>query len=78
MVLLERIQLNGSITAIGGLDLKILGSLKSGIKTYFFPEENKMDFDKFYEKYKDKEEVESVSFFPVSNINDLLDKIIEE
>jgi endopeptidase La len=72
------IQLNGSITAIGGLDLKILGSLKSGIKTYFFPEENKMDFDKFYEKYKDKEEVESVSFFPVSNINDLLDKIIEE
>jgi ATP-dependent Lon protease len=72
------IQLNGSITAIGGLDLKILGSLKSGIKTYFFPEENKMDFDKFYEKYKDKEEVESISFFPVSNINDLLDKIIEK
>lgn len=72
------IQLNGSITAIGGLDLKILGSLKSGIVQYFFPTENQSDFDKFFEKYKDKEEIKGVEFFPVSHIEQLMDKIIEK
>uniref|UniRef100_A0A6C0FJ56 Lon proteolytic domain-containing protein n=1 Tax=viral metagenome TaxID=1070528 RepID=A0A6C0FJ56_9ZZZZ len=72
------IQLNGNITAIGGLDLKILGSLKSGIHTYFFPVENQQDFDKFMEKYQDKEEVQGVTFYAVSTINELLEKIIDE
>jgi ATP-dependent Lon protease len=72
------IQLNGSITTIGGLDLKILGSLKSGIKKYFFPVGNQRDFDKFYEKYKDKEEIQNIEFYPVSKIEELLDKIIEK
>lgn len=72
------IQLTGSITAIGGLDAKILGSLKSGINTYFYPQENDYDFNKFYEKYKDKEEIQGITFYAVSNIEELLDKIIEK
>lgn len=72
------IQLTGSITAIGGLDAKILGSLKSGINTYFYPQENEYDFKKFYEKYKDKQEIQGINFLAVSNIEELLDKIIEK
>lgn len=70
------IQLSGMITAIGGLDLKILGSMKAGITSYFFPKENQREFDKFYEKYKDNDEVRGVSFHPVSTIEELLDKIL--
>ena len=72
------IQLNGSITAIGGLDLKILGSLKSGVNTYFYPTENQRDFDKFYEKYKDKDELVGIKFFSVSTIEELIGHIIEK
>jgi hypothetical protein len=72
------IQLTGSITAIGGLDAKILGSLKSGITTYFYPVENEYDFNKFYDKYKDRDEIKGVTFNAVSNINQLLAQIIEK
>lgn len=71
------IQLTGAITAIGGLDAKILGSLKSGITTYFYPKENEYDFNKFYDKYKDKEEVKGISFKAVSTIEELLHEIVE-
>tara|TARA_Y100000816_G_C26106256_1_gene588038 strand:- start:304 stop:3591 length:3288 start_codon:yes stop_codon:yes gene_type:complete len=71
------IQLNGKITAIGGLDLKILGSIKSGITHYFYPEENSMDFEKFYEKYKDKEQITGISFKSVSTIDELIKEIVE-
>ena len=72
------IQLTGAITAIGGLDAKILGSLKSGINTYFYPVENEYEFNKFYDKYKDRDEIKGVTFNAVSNINQLLDQIIEK
>ena len=72
------IQLTGSITAIGGLDAKILGSLKSGITTYFYPVENEYDFNKFYEKYKGRDEIKGITFNAVSNITQLLDEIIEK
>jgi len=71
------IQLTGAITAIGGLDAKILGSLKSGITTYFYPKENEYDFNKFYDKYRDKEEVKGITFKAVSTIEELLHEIVE-
>jgi len=71
------IQLTGAITAIGGLDSKILGSLKSGITTYFYPKENEYDFNKFYDKYRTKEEVMGITFKSVSTIEELLNEIIE-
>jgi ATP-dependent Lon protease len=70
------IQLDGKITAIGGLDLKILGSIKSGIKNYCYPGENQRDFDKFFEKYKDKEEIKGINFYSVNTIDELLKHII--
>jgi ATP-dependent Lon protease len=34
------IELNGNITAIGGLDMKLTGAKKAGVKLAFIPEEN--------------------------------------
>ena len=35
--------LQGTITEIGGLELKIMGGLKAGIKTFIYPKDNKGD-----------------------------------
>jgi endopeptidase La len=44
------IELNGKITAIGGLQYKLTGAKKAGIKKVFVPQENKEDYDKIVEK----------------------------
>lgn len=66
------IQLDGKITAIGGLELKILGSLKAGVIDYCYPVENQRDFDKFYEKHRETPEVVSARFHPVETIQELI------
>jgi len=71
------ISLNGKITAIGGLDLKILGSIKSGITDFIYPEENKKDFNKFYEKYKDNKLLIDIHFFQVNHISEVFEIIFE-
>jgi len=66
------INLQGKVSAIGGLDLKILGGIRAGIKEFIFPSENKKDFDKCMKKYKNKSEIEDVKFHSVSNISEVL------
>ena len=66
------IQLDGKITAIGGLELKILGSLKAGVVDYCYPVENQRDFDKFFEKHGETPEVISARFHPVETIQELI------
>ena len=39
------INLQGEITAIGGLEIKINGGIKAGIKKFLYPEENERDFE---------------------------------
>ena len=46
------INLQGKVSAIGGLELKILGGIKAGVKTFIYPEENQKDYKKFVEKYQ--------------------------
>ena len=53
------INLQGDVTAIGGLDLKIIGGIRSGIKTFLYPKENQTDFDNFMSKQESILEVES-------------------
>ena len=72
------IQMSGHITAIGGLNNKILGSLKAGVKEFIYPKENKKDFDEFYEKYKDDERLNEVKFYEVDHINEAIELIIEK
>lgn len=66
------INLQGFVTAIGGLDLKILGGIKAGVKEFIYPEENNVDFDSFMEKYGESHILEGITFYPVKHINDVL------
>ena len=66
--------LQGNITAIGGLDLKILGGLKAGVTSFLYPKDNNKDFRIFYDKHKDK--LDNIDFYEVQNINEALKYII--
>ena len=71
------IQMSGEITCIGGLNHKILGSIKSGIKYFIFPKENEKDFNEFMEKYKDNSIIDGIQFYPISHVNEAIQLIIE-
>jgi len=72
------IQMSGDITAIGGLNHKILGSLKAGVKEFIYPKENKKDFDDFYKKYKDDEMLKEIKFYEVDHISEVIELIIDK
>ena len=68
------INLQGKVSAIGGLELKILGGIKAGVKTFIYPEENEKDYKKFVEKYQDKDIYDdTISFVQVNNIKEVLE-----
>jgi len=69
------IDLQGNVTAIGGLDLKILGGIRAGVKNFIFPVENEKDFNKFIEEYKEKPILEGISFYPVEKIQEVFELI---
>tara|TARA_X000000950_G_scaffold159369_2_gene195225 strand:+ start:22728 stop:25997 length:3270 start_codon:yes stop_codon:yes gene_type:complete len=69
------IDLQGNVTAIGGLDLKILGGIRAGVKNFIFPVENEKDFNKFQNEYNDKTIFEGVSFYPVEKIQQVFELI---
>lgn len=70
--------LQGDVTAIGGLDLKIIGGIQAGVKTFLFPEENVKDFKKFMEKYSENPIVEGIQFIPISRIEEALEHAMED
>ena len=72
MAMTGEIQMSGDITAIGGLNYKILGSIKAGVKEFIYPKENKKDFDEFYEKYKNEEVLNGIKFYKVDHISEAL------
>jgi ATP-dependent Lon protease len=78
MAMTGEIQMSGDITAIGGLNHKILGSIKAGVKEFIYPKENKKEFDEFYEKYKKDEALTGIKFYEVSHINEALDLILDK
>lgn len=74
----SEIQMDGSLTAIGGLKFKILGSIKAGIKVFIYPKENERDFKEFYDKYKNDEVLNDITFHSVNNINEVLNLILQK
>lgn len=66
------INLQGKITAIGGLADKIMGGLKSGITKFLFPKENNKDFIDFIQKYGEKPNIE---FIEITNIQEIFPHI---
>jgi len=72
------IALDGSITQIGGLDLKILGGIKAGITEFIYPEENEKDYENFAEKYKNSELIKDIVFHKVNKIEEVFTILFEE
>ena len=71
IALTGEINLQGRVTMIGGLKLKILGGIKAGVKEFIYPKENEKDFQKFMEKYSDKPVIDGIKFHPVDNIQEV-------
>ena len=69
--------LQGNITAIRGLDLKILGGIKGGVKTFLFPKENNKEFKEFMKKYKEKSILQEINFIQIETINEVLDIVFD-
>ena len=67
------ITLEGNITAIGGLEYKILGGLKAGVKLFLYPEENDEDFEKVKQKYADIES--KATFISVNRIQQVFEHV---
>jgi ATP-dependent Lon protease len=72
------ISLNGEITAIGGLDVKILGGIKSGITTFLYPKSNNKEYCEWKKKYEKKGKHDSIKFIEISNIKDVLGHVFYE
>lgn len=64
--------LQGNVTEIGGLDLKLLGGIKAGVKTFIFPSQNNKHFKDFVSKYSEYCS-SSIEFIQVSDIEELFD-----
>jgi endopeptidase La len=72
------ISLQGKVTAIGGLDLKILGGIRAGVKTFIYPKDNNKDFIEFKEKYNNKDILKDIKFIEVNNIHQVLDIVFDD
>jgi endopeptidase La len=67
--------LDGRVTEIGGLDLKILGGAKAGVKHFIYPSENQMDFEKFMEKYETNSLLSGITFLKAVHIKEVFVQI---
>ena len=66
------ITLNGDVTAIGGLDIKINYGIRHGVTTFLFPKENQREYDIWLEKSKNKKDIH---FIQVSNIKEIFNHV---
>jgi ATP-dependent Lon protease len=72
------ITLRGDVTAIGGLELKIMGGLKAGVNTFIFPAENEKDFVKIKERYALNDAFNSATYIPVKTIDEVLALVFDD
>ena len=71
------INLQGEVTAIGGLDNKILGGIRAGITTFIYPKSNNRDFNDFMKIYSNKDFIKNIQFIEVGNINEVFEYVFE-
>jgi ATP-dependent Lon protease len=62
------ITLNGSVTAIGGLDIKLSYGIKNGVKTFLFPKDNHREFKLWFDKNPPSDDLE---FIEIENIKEI-------
>lgn len=73
----EASDLNGAVGEIGALNIKIIYGIKAGVKNFIYPVDNQKDFDDFYNKYKDKDIIKGINFYPIKHVSEALELIIE-
>ena len=73
----EASDLNGKVGEIGALATKITYGIKSGVRNFIFPEENRKDFDDFKAKNENTELIQGVQFYPIKHIDEALKLIID-
>jgi ATP-dependent Lon protease len=71
------INLQGQVTAIGGLESKILGGIRGGVTTFLFPKSNARDFKEFMEKYESKSIISNIAFIEISHIQETIKYVFE-
>ena len=71
------INLQGNVTAIGGLDSKILGGIRAGVKRFLYPKENHREYVEFMEKYGGKSFLEGIEFIEIAKIEDVFQYVYE-
>ena len=65
--------LQKKVTAIGGIDLKIIGGIEAGVKEFIYPDDNEEDFQKFLVKYEKRKEIlDGITFHKVSHIDEVV------
>jgi len=62
------VDLRGNAMPIGGLEYKITGGIRAGVKTFLYPKENHADFTEFIAKHNVGDDIE---FIEISNIQDV-------
>jgi ATP-dependent Lon protease len=67
-----------SLTEIGGLEEKIIHSIKSGVKEFIFPKENETDFDKIMKKYKENDIIKGIKFHSIGHVEDAMNLILDK
>lgn len=72
------VNLQGEVMAIGGLDLKIYGGIRGGVKTFLFPKENLIDFEQLMEKNKGDPLFDGIAFHPISTVNEAEQYVFSE
>ena len=72
------INLQGRVTEIGGLEQKILGGIRAGVKTFLYPSENARDFEKLTKKCDTNRLLEGIEFIAVSDIDAVFEELFSE
>jgi ATP-dependent Lon protease len=71
------ITLDGNVTEIGGLDVKIIGGIKGGATEFIYPSKNEEDFVQFMEKFGKEEMLKNIIFHKVDRIEEVFELIFE-
>jgi hypothetical protein len=74
VALTGEINLQGHVTAIGGLNLKISGGLDAGVTTFIYPQANESDFIRIKTEFNHL--LDGITFHAVSTIQEILDIIM--
>jgi endopeptidase La len=69
------IELTGKISKIGGLEFKLQGAKRAGVKTIYIPMENKKDLEEIKEKYKNLID-DNFIIKLVNHIDDIINEIL--